>query len=111
MPDKATNDAERPEADGATKAVKKVEDTDNDEPPAEKSGAAKFFDCLKKFYFTNEFLILIFLAILLALAYPPIGATYLAPKITATWVGKSIHHVLFLLFHYTQANQSSFTSF
>jgi sodium/bile acid cotransporter 7 len=49
--------------------------------------------CLKKFakglcafYWKNEFLILIVLAILLARAYPPLGAIYLAPKITATWV-------------------------
>ena len=37
-------------------------------------------------YWEHEFLILVVLAILLALAYPPLGATYLAPKITATWI-------------------------
>lgn len=37
-------------------------------------------------YWEHEFLILVVLAILLALAYPPLGAVYLAPKITATWI-------------------------
>lgn len=42
----------------------------------------KFVD----FYWENEFLILVVLAILLARAYPPLGAVYLAPQITATWI-------------------------
>jgi sodium/bile acid cotransporter 7 len=40
----------------------------------------------KGFYWDNEFLILVVVAILLARAYPPLGATYLAPEITATWI-------------------------
>ena len=40
----------------------------------------------KKFYAANSFLILVMCAILLALAYPPLGAKYLAPQITATWI-------------------------
>ena len=52
----------------------------------EKSSASKLCESLKKFYATNEFLILIVLMILLARAYPPIGAIYLAPQITATWI-------------------------
>lgn len=39
-----------------------------------------------RFYATNSFLILVLCAILLALAYPPLGAIYLAPQITATWI-------------------------
>ena len=39
-----------------------------------------------KFYWDNEFVILVVIAILLARAYPPLGATYLAPQITATWI-------------------------
>jgi sodium/bile acid cotransporter 7 len=39
-----------------------------------------------EFYWTNEFLILIVVAILLARAYPPLGADYLQPDITATWL-------------------------
>lgn len=38
------------------------------------------------FYFTYEFLVLVLVAILLARAYPPLGAVYLAPQITATWI-------------------------
>jgi sodium/bile acid cotransporter 7 len=38
------------------------------------------------FYWANDFLILIVLAILLARAYPPLGAIYLAPQITADWI-------------------------
>ena len=41
---------------------------------------------IARFYWENEFLILVILAICLAYAYPPLGATYLAPKITATWI-------------------------
>jgi hypothetical protein len=44
------------------------------------------FGRLVDFYFKNEFLIMILLAIALAKAYPPLGADYLKPKITATWV-------------------------
>jgi sodium/bile acid cotransporter 7 len=41
---------------------------------------------LIQFYREQEFIILVVLAILLAYAYPPLGATYLAPQITATWI-------------------------
>jgi len=37
-------------------------------------------------YWGNEFVILIILSILLAKAYPPLGAVYVAPQITATWI-------------------------
>jgi sodium/bile acid cotransporter 7 len=40
----------------------------------------------QKFYSQNSFLILILCAILLAYAYPPLGAIYVAPDITATWL-------------------------
>lgn len=39
-----------------------------------------------QFYWDNEFVILIVVVILLARAYPPLGAVYLAPQITATWI-------------------------
>ena len=38
------------------------------------------------FYWKQEFLILVVLAIPLARAYPQLGAVYLKPKITATWI-------------------------
>eukprot|EP00531_Pseudo-nitzschia_arenysensis_P007681 CAMPEP_0116151550 /NCGR_PEP_ID=MMETSP0329-20121206/20159_1 /TAXON_ID=697910 /ORGANISM="Pseudo-nitzschia arenysensis, Strain B593" /LENGTH=460 /DNA_ID=CAMNT_0003648175 /DNA_START=58 /DNA_END=1440 /DNA_ORIENTATION=- len=66
-----------------------AKDTPSDEETAEEkepSAFSKFCACLIKFYWTNEFLILILLAILIAFAYPPLGAIYLAPKITATWI-------------------------
>ena len=49
---------------------------------------------LVAFYWTYEFLILAVIAILLARAYPPLGATYLAPQITSTWIAV---FVIFLL--------------
>jgi hypothetical protein len=39
-----------------------------------------------KFYWDYEFLILVVVVISLAKAYPPLGAVYLAPQITATWI-------------------------
>jgi len=39
-----------------------------------------------KVYHKNSFLILVSLAILFAYAYPPLGAIYVAPHITATWI-------------------------
>lgn len=46
------------------------------------------------FYWENEFLILIILAIVLARAYPPLGAEYLHPEITATWIAVGFIFVL-----------------
>ena len=42
--------------------------------------------CLWKFYTANSFIVNILAVILLAYAYPPLGAVYLAPQITATWI-------------------------
>ena len=42
----------------------------------------------------NDFLILILVSIALAKAYPPLGATYLQPHITATWIAVIIIFVL-----------------
>ena len=41
---------------------------------------------LAAFLKKNSFVLLILLAILLAYAYPPLGAVYLAPEITAGWI-------------------------
>ena len=41
---------------------------------------------LINFYWQNEFLILVVVVILLAKAYPPLGAEYLAQDITAGWI-------------------------
>lgn len=50
------------------------------------SWSTRIWKKCKKFYAANSFLILVMCAILLALAYPPLGAKYLAPQITATWI-------------------------
>jgi hypothetical protein len=39
-----------------------------------------------EFYAVNEFVVLVIIVILLARAYPPLGADYLQPQITSTWI-------------------------
>ena len=53
----------------------------------EDRGRKSLFSRVINFYFANEFIFLILLAIALAKAYPPLGADYLQPNITATWLG------------------------
>eukprot|EP00546_Thalassionema_frauenfeldii_P007816 CAMPEP_0178924044 /NCGR_PEP_ID=MMETSP0786-20121207/17100_1 /TAXON_ID=186022 /ORGANISM="Thalassionema frauenfeldii, Strain CCMP 1798" /LENGTH=428 /DNA_ID=CAMNT_0020598695 /DNA_START=174 /DNA_END=1460 /DNA_ORIENTATION=+ len=65
--------------------------TVNDTTPEEQSSQTKnkcqsSLSCFCNFLKTNEFVLLILLVILLAYAYPPLGAIYLAPQITATWI-------------------------
>lgn len=50
------------------------------------SGPLRAWNWFTKFYSANSFLIGVILAILIAYAYPPLGAVYLAPKITASWI-------------------------
>ena len=40
-----------------------------------------------QFYWNNEFACSVVVAVLFAWIYPPLGADYLAPKITSTWIG------------------------
>lgn len=62
----------------------KEEDGTNDkDPPSQLSLLSKRF---YTFYWTNEFLILTVIVIIFAKLYPPLGAVYLAPDITATWI-------------------------
>lgn len=86
-----TNDDDVPAKEERETAKASEEDPEGDD---EKSSLKKCCECATKFYWTNEFLILILLAILLGWAYPPLGAVYLAPKITATWIAVII---IFLL--------------
>jgi sodium/bile acid cotransporter 7 len=58
--------------------------SDADEPP--ESLQSKLWKQVVAFYFANEFMILAILAIIIAKAYPPLGANYLKPKITASWI-------------------------
>lgn len=67
------------------------DDKNTNEPSATQQSPSK--SCMQRlvsFYFDNEFLILVITAILLARAYPPLGAKYLAPEITATWLAVEI---------------------
>ena len=59
-----------------------VQTTEGDEEEAKPTCRQRMI----KFYWENEFVILVVIVILLARAYPPLGATYLAPEITATWI-------------------------
>jgi hypothetical protein len=59
-----------------------------------KSWCRKLFD----FYQEYDFLILLVAVILLAYAYPPLGATYLQPQITATWIAVMYIFCKFSLF-------------
>lgn len=78
---------EVPDVESPPKEETSADDAAEKEPEAaEKSGTAKMLEWVKIFYSKNEFLILIVLAILIAKAYPPLGAIYVAPKITATWI-------------------------
>lgn len=86
LPVKEDEEVGPKEEEEPTKEEPTKEATADDSAEEEKSGLSKTFACLAKFYWTNEFLILILVAILIAFAYPPLGAIYLAPKVTATWI-------------------------
>lgn len=60
--------------------------SNEDEEEEKDSKPPTLWERIVKLYWENEFLIHILAAILLARAYPPLGATYLAPDITATWL-------------------------
>jgi hypothetical protein len=63
------------------------EDVDEKEKPAPDVGCCRrSFTRVMKFYWTYEVLVLILIAICIARAYPPLGAVYLQPDITATWL-------------------------
>jgi hypothetical protein len=72
-----------PSSSTSAKDEKAEVSLDGDSHKEEKKG---FFGRFVDFYFKNEFLIMILLAIALAKAYPPLGADYLKPEITATWI-------------------------
>jgi solute carrier family 10 (sodium/bile acid cotransporter), member 7 len=62
------------------------ESKDKDSQTESSNHITKLCHRLIEFYWQQEFLIHILLSILLAFAYPPLGAIYLAPQITATWI-------------------------
>ena len=67
-----------------------------DAPPAEppQSCPRKAYSRWAAVYARHSFLILVIIAILLAYAWPPLGAIYLAPDITATWIAVMFIFVL-----------------
>ena len=54
----------------------------------------KIWNLLCKIYNNNDFIIQVIIVILLAYAYPPLGADYLQPKITSTWIAVMFIFVL-----------------
>ena len=66
------------------------EDSKEGEQPKPNKKEVSSFGWMKRwmidFYRTNEFLVLIVVAIILARVYPPLGADYVVPHITSTWV-------------------------
>lgn len=62
------------------------EDKETDSSQQEPCKCRLCWNKLVDFYFTYEFLVLVVVVILLAKAYPPLGAIYLKPEITATWI-------------------------
>ena len=53
---------------------------------AERSCLKRFCQRCWDFYWENEFVLLVVIVILLAKAYPPLGAQYFYPTITSTWI-------------------------
>ncbi|KAL7487686.1 hypothetical protein ACHAW6_013267 [Cyclotella cf. meneghiniana] len=66
---------------------------------------------LHAFYAANNFLILIMCAILMAYVYPPLGAVYLAPQITATWIAVVFIFILAGMSIKTEEFSKAFTRF
>ena len=70
------------ENDNAPEPEPEPEQQEQSTPPCHK----RLYQKWQSIYTKHSFLILVIIAILLAYAYPPLGATYLAPQITATWI-------------------------
>jgi sodium/bile acid cotransporter 7 len=62
------------------------------------------------FYFANEFIVLVIISIILAKAYPPLGADYLKPQITASWIAVILIFCKFCLGKCTRRHKSSIHS-
>ena len=66
----------------------------------------RVWNCWCGLYATHSLLIGIIVAILVAKAYPPLGAIYLYPQITATWIA-----VMFIFGKFTKCKNASFNKF
>jgi hypothetical protein len=67
-----------------------------DEKPPQSSLGRRIWNRCCLFYNNNDFVVMIVISILLARAYPPLGADYLQPEITSTWIA-----VIFIFGTYT----------
>ncbi len=101
--EKSTNVGVEPTANNEDVPLKSTDEedqntgTNDDDDPninEKQSPMQCFLQWLGGFYTKNSFLILVLIVILLAYAYPPLGAVYLAPQVTATWIAVM---VIFLL--------------
>jgi sodium/bile acid cotransporter 7 len=81
---------QKQDEDRQEKGEKEKEEEKVVEEEEKKSRLQRFLQCVFAFYIRNQFPINIMLAILLARAYPPLGADYLKPEITATWIAVAI---------------------
>ena len=79
---------------GGTEGGGGSESLDVDESETDQEPPPSIWTRVGRIYTTNEFVILVLVSILLARAYPPLGARYLAPKITAGWIYVCIIFVL-----------------
>lgn len=61
-------------------------DNDVQVEPKEEHAPPSLWNKAVEFYWANEFVCLVVVVILLARAYPPLGADYLQPQITSTWI-------------------------
>lgn len=76
-------------------AMRSLENALNNENPSDNNDTTqqqqqrlrkRIWTKCRSIYGTHSFLLKALILILLAFAYPPLGATYLAPQITATWI-------------------------
>jgi len=74
------------ECDGGELREEECDNDEEEENPEKEFCHRRIANGLLNFFFTYEFPILILLVIPIAKAYPPLGATYLAPRITASWI-------------------------
>lgn len=72
--------------DSTTKTSEDTVQEVDDEEKQPDSKCKRFLNALWNFYSNNDFIVQVVIAILLARAYPPLGADYLQPHITATWI-------------------------
>ena len=87
----------RDDSNSGSDAANKIPESSEEEvcdtrsvPNQQTSQAAKVGAMILAFYHKNDFSIHILVAIGLARAYPPLGAEYLAPDITAKWLAVCI---------------------